>query len=97
MQRRWGILLGEDLDAPQPPGQEGDGREAQLAETHRALEGDTDPTMEWARRAREEQENGDGEDDDFWLPESEGELSSTLAIVALCAVLAYVSSFCPTA
>lgn len=87
MKRRWGVILsGEGLEdeLDEQQGTNAGRRE----ESERAME---DPTLEWARRGRDEGRDGDDEDE-FWLPDDEGELGGTLAIIALFAALACVLS-----
>ena len=66
------------------------GTAADRAETQRALEGDDDLPTDWARRNHEDDAE---ENDEFYDFEGEeGDLTSTLAIIALCLLLAYVLS-----
>lgn len=76
---------GDGVAAPAPAGNEGltpAERNQELLQAQRALEGNDDPM--YARRRVGEEE----EEDDYFFMDGEGDLTGTLAIVALCMILA---------
>ena len=85
IQRRWGFGEVEGVG-----GQGGErNTAADRAETQRALEGDDDLATDWRRNREDDAE----EDDEFYDFEGEeGDLTSTLAIISLCLLLAYAVS-----
>jgi SEL1 protein len=92
IQRRWGIDPGPEVELPagQPPvmDQRGaHGRREDVAEAQRALEANENP-LEWGR-GRRENARLDDEEDEFYV-DGDGDLTGTLAIVALSVLLGCV-------